>query len=66
MAREITVIKKVDISGEIVSEFQEVATSVSKLTRTEIVGIIAELTSNLALYQKLLVDTDATAVSLTP
>lgn len=66
MSKEIIVIKKEDVSGEIISEIQEVETTVTKLSRVEIIDIIADLTDSLALYEKLLVDVDATSVSITP
>jgi len=66
MTREITVIKKEDVSGEIIAEFQEVETKVNRLERAQLVDMIAELTATLAVYEKLLIDIDATIVSITP
>jgi len=66
MTREITVIKKEDISGEIVADYQEVETKTNRLERAQLVDMIAELTTTLALYEKLLIDIDAKELSITP
>lgn len=68
MTKTYIVKKKEDISGEIIAEVEITQSDVIDMTFTRdyIVKTIAELTKELADYQKLLVDVDATVVSITP